>query len=1208
MNSIRELFLTRRPIDRPIEKVIDYSAVEDKKLRAEIDEYEVTDHIEASFCRFFELYSDGVQGRGSGDCGVWVSGFYGSGKSSFTKYLGLALDDERSIDGRKFWELLGERLQSQQGRALLSSLINQHPTAVVMLDLATEQMAADAASPVTNVLYFKVLQRFGYSREKKLCWLELELDSRGLREQFEQLYEQKFGSPWLDIHNDEMIGVANAAQIVPEVLPKEFPTPQSFSELASEKLETVQELGKKIIEIVREKSGKENIVFLVDEAGQYVAPRSSLILNLDGLARSLKEVGEGRVWLVCTGQQTLTETSERAALNSAELGKLKDRFPISLELEAQDIKEITYRRLLSKSDKGDEALRAKFAAHGQALISHTRISGSRLFKGDPDVDTFVRLYPFLPVHFDLLLDLIRSMARATGGIGLRSAIRVIQDVLVDTSGYLPQGASPVAERPIGALACVDDIYNTLRADIEKSSRHLVEGVVNVQKAFPGDAIKARVAKAVGVMGVVSDFPKTVENVAALLYPELGAPSLLDEVRAALSEIHEAKECNLVEDSRQGGWVFLSDIVQPYVKKRDTHIPTDGEITRLRNEVVRSIFDPAPSVRLEKSKDVKPCVKVRNVFVAGDENGIEVRLELAEPAAVADRRQALQTETNSSTEHKNAVVWLAAIPGDLDHQLVSAARSAWASRLEDEMQADREVASFLRGERASAEGAKAAARRSLEAALAEGSFFFRGVSRAAAELGRGPMDALRGELQLAAGKIFEYLKLVPIRPSTDLAARFLEVADLSRMSADRDPLGFVTTKGGGAKVNVDHPALAEAMRAFDNRMDEAGGAGRLQGNVVQDMFLAAPYGWTKDATRYVFAALLAAKEVKFHAADGPIRGPGAKAVEVVKSTMGFAKIGVSRSQGGPSPEALLRAAERLRDMTGEAVLPLEDSIAKVVRAKIAPFVTELAGLPSKLGALDLPGVERADDVVDALSQLAQADDVGMAAILADEQSTLQLDVKWARDLARTLDDAAIADLKTARSLVHELKVLRQLFQAQVDQTIGPGLIESLDEDLLSPAFFERLSSIRSASGALTARVRELYAERRPVFAEQSKAALERVQSQPGWALLDGDDQQDYAAQLSVDRVAAEPAAGSDVRDLQMLLVTQNGIAATEAAILAKLPKPDVKLGDSVEVVAAGTLAPDGILENDEDVDAWLGQLRSRFVAVIKAGKSVRIIGG
>jgi hypothetical protein len=107
----------------------------------------------------------------------------------------------------------------------------------------------------------------------------------------------------------------------------------------------LRDRARRIIELVRRKSGKENILFLIDEAGQYVAPSGDRILNLDGLARNLKELGQGKVWIVATGQQTLAEIVEKAAHNSAELNKLRDRFPIPINLDAQDIREITYRRL-----------------------------------------------------------------------------------------------------------------------------------------------------------------------------------------------------------------------------------------------------------------------------------------------------------------------------------------------------------------------------------------------------------------------------------------------------------------------------------------------------------------------------------------------------------------------------------------------------------------------------------------------------------------------------------------------------------------------------------------------------------------------------------------------------------------------------------------------------------------------------------------------
>ena len=150
-----------------------------------------------------------------------------------------------------------------------------------------------------------------------------------------------------------------------------------------------------------------------------MATRGELILNLDGLARNFKELGQGRVWIVATGQQTLAEIVEKAAYNSPELNKLRDRFPIGINLEPSDIREITYRRLLSKSNNGLALLKEDFSRQGQALLNFTRLSGTSLFKGDPDANTFAKLYPFLPQHFDLLLELIRALAASRGGLGRR---------------------------------------------------------------------------------------------------------------------------------------------------------------------------------------------------------------------------------------------------------------------------------------------------------------------------------------------------------------------------------------------------------------------------------------------------------------------------------------------------------------------------------------------------------------------------------------------------------------------------------------------------------------------------------------------------------------------------------------------------------------------------------------------------------------------
>jgi hypothetical protein len=95
------------------------------------------------------------------------------------------------------------------------------------------------------------------------------------------------------------------------------------------------------------------------------------------LARNLKELGPGKVWIAATGQQTLAEIVEKAAHNSAELNKLRDCFPIPINLDAQDIREITYRRLLTKSPEGEQRLKDEFGRYGQGLLNSTRLTDAK---------------------------------------------------------------------------------------------------------------------------------------------------------------------------------------------------------------------------------------------------------------------------------------------------------------------------------------------------------------------------------------------------------------------------------------------------------------------------------------------------------------------------------------------------------------------------------------------------------------------------------------------------------------------------------------------------------------------------------------------------------------------------------------------------------------------------------------------------------------
>jgi hypothetical protein len=274
---------------------------------------------------------------GQNEIGVWVSGFYGSGKSSFTKYLGLALDDTIKVDGVPFLRHLQDRMNKPQTRALLNTLASRYPAAVVLLDLASDMLAGATMEEVSTVLYYKALQWAGYSQNLKVAALERRLKKDGRYAEFTARIEQEAGVSWPEVQNDPLVIDTLLPEIAHELYPSLFKSTSTFTTETADIVRFETDRVKEMIDIVREVSGKRFIIFIIDEVGQYVGSRPNLILNLDGLAKNLKNIGDGKVWIIGTAQQTLTEDDPRAALNSPELFKLTARFPIQIDLPSNDI-------------------------------------------------------------------------------------------------------------------------------------------------------------------------------------------------------------------------------------------------------------------------------------------------------------------------------------------------------------------------------------------------------------------------------------------------------------------------------------------------------------------------------------------------------------------------------------------------------------------------------------------------------------------------------------------------------------------------------------------------------------------------------------------------------------------------------------------------------------------------------------------------------
>lgn len=1003
--TIRSLFDPTKDIYRTIEKVITYGASQEIRLKAEISEYVVTESIEEQFRKLLDRMQLAMETGGENEVGVWVSGFYGSGKSSFTKYLGLAFDEQRTIDGTPFIKYLQDRLHKPQTKALLGSVAKRFPAAIVMLDLASEMLAGATMEDVSTVLYFKVLQWAGYSRNLKVAAFERMIEKDGrTSELHERVATALPGAVWARVQNNPLAIDGLIPKIAHEMYPALFPEAKSFSSSTEGFFQFEDQRVQEMINIVREKSGKQNMIFIVDEVGQYIANRDNLILNLDGLAKNLKRLGNGKAWIISTAQQTLTEDDPRAVLNSDKLYKLKDRFPIQIDLESSDIKEICYRRLLGKSPAGETELGKLFDTQGQALRHNTKLQDAKYYDTDFSRESFTNLYPFLPAHFDILLHLLGALAKSTGGIGLRSAIKVIQDVLKGEGG-----SKAMADQPVGWLATTVTLYDELEKDIRRAFISIHQAVGKVQIRFPDSQLHQDIAKSVGVLQILGNLPVTLQNVASLMHPSVTAPSQLDVIRKAIDEMLVDVLVPLGE--KDGNLVFLSEKLRDIEQERGTVALRTVDVKRIFNDALREAFDPLPRVSLHGTMAVTAGLKAQSgsavTSLAGEQSTIQTIVELVAASDYDAARNRILDDSRGRA-CRNVIALLARTSPELDElskEIYRCQRIAELHRNEP----DQEVKDYCSGQIDRAVKLATQLQSRIKQTLQAGSFVFRGQATAVSALDVALLEAGKKLLVDVASQVFDRYVEAPVRVATDTAEKFLKIANPAAIGSALDPLGLVQTVSGRASFKTDDKAMISIRDYIDKR-------GTVDGKRLLEDFSGDPFGWSPDTTRYIIAAMLMAGEIKLKVSGREVTAAGQQAIDALKTNNSFKQIGVALRDERPSIETLGRAAERLTELVGDMVIPLEQEISKAAAKHFPRFQHDYGSLAERLSGLGLAGADRVRTLNQDIADVLFTDASDAPQRLGAQTSSIYDNLKWVHEVKRVLDnglDTTLRELQAHR---------------------------------------------------------------------------------------------------------------------------------------------------------------------------------------------------
>ena len=1097
MPLIESLFNADRRIERPIESVITYGRATDAALRSEISEYYVTKHIDEALRLLLDAMQRAQQGGGS-EIGIWVAGYYGSGKSSFSKYLGLALDGERKIGDEPFRKLFTARLENPATVALLNGVARNFNPHVLMVDLGSDQLAGKAGQRVSDILYNKVLQSLGYPSERKLAAFQMRLEQDGKLEEFLAKVRAAKNKEWASFMDVTMEAMPLASRLAHQIYPLDFPSDTALSAMKSDVQLTVEEQAREMIDLARRKSGRDNILFILDEAGHFVSVLEDRVLDLKAFAEVIKNVGGGKVWLMATAQQTLMADAQ--VHNTENLHRLQARFPLPVNLESSDIKEITHLRLLTKSAEGEQALRALWAQHFAQFKLALGLEAAGSFQDELTESAFLQLYPFPPALFEMLVRLLGRLAKKTGGTGLRSAIKVVQEIMKG-------GDRPMAQREIGTMATAADLYDALRNDIRAGFGFLVQGVEDVGVVFPRQPLHQQVAKAIAILQVHELVPATPQNIAAVLCPKVGVTeSMKREVEAVLRDF-ETNGRLKIQPGQGGSYLFLSDQATSLHRNFEDTQPELSVVNAwLNRSVLKALDEDLPQATIFQHKSIKVALDIwtQDKFAnfAGSNEAVHLRVRFASAAQLEDiRREARQESTRD---------------GDIANLTMVAQRQESHGQLANEIakcerflgrysgQQSPEVRDYLQVVTNKKEKAERDLVGQYIQALRSAPVYAHGLALSLDGSVPRLSDAFARLLGQCGEKVYRDYSKAPINVSSRCAEEFLR-CELSRMSTPLDPLKLVQGTGTAARLNEAHPAIL-ALRDYLNAHSVPTGKELLK------VFEAPPAGWSPDTIRYLVAGLLQGGIVELKINGQPHRVATAEAIQALSSTAGFREVGVKLRQNAPDLATRDRVVTRLEELFGERVLPTEAAIAREVLAKVPDLLPKYGTFGGKLESLGCAAYKRVQEVSAKLQQIVAADGVEIIAELGPVQSRLNDEWTWVRKAEASFTAPAQAYLTSAAQLARfawpagepAFEPLVAKAKELVQLAVG------LQQDERADQGFDALRAQPRAFQAFWADAQNVTTQ---VYQQKLSAYKGRLEALPTWVELDEELRQGLSRQLA-----------------------------------------------------------------------------------------------
>ena len=576
--TIKNIF--EKKIDRDIRGVIKVdkgigtteTEISEKEAleKQEIEEYVVTNELQKHFATFFYNYKKGIVDN-TDKMGVWISGFFGSGKSHFLKTLAHLLAN-KEIAEKKAVDYFkdGNKISDSMVLADIELAANTSTDVILFnVDSKGESSGKQSKDAIVNVFLraFNEMQGFCGS-EPFIADLERRLVNEGKYEEFISIFENESGSSWIEERNspifiqDELCSSLSSVGVMSE------DAARNFCEKATEPYSiSIEDFAKMVQTYIKKKGNNHHVVFLVDEIGQYIADDSKLMLNLQTVTEDLGTACKGKAWVIVTSQQDIDSVTKT---KGNDFSKIQGRFDTRLSLSSANADEVIKKRILEKNEIGTQSLHILYDEKATEIKNKIVFNDGIEKKLYSDRVNFACVYPFVPYQFNLsgsVLTAIRTFSSSGKHMadGERSLLALFKE-----------SAMSVKEEEIGAIVPFHMFYEPIREFIDHSHSIVIKRASDNEYINPNHeetCFTVNVLKVLFMIKYVKEIKSNVDNVTSLMV------SHVNEDRLELK--------SKVEDA------LKSLVRQTYVQKSgENYVFLTNEEQEINRAVEAQAIDPA----------------------------------------------------------------------------------------------------------------------------------------------------------------------------------------------------------------------------------------------------------------------------------------------------------------------------------------------------------------------------------------------------------------------------------------------------------------------------------------------------------------------------------------------------------------------------------------------------------------------------------------